>query len=46
MLGISYDITLSAIKDYSNGSIEASVRYCFGKGDATGEKEYVNPRFF
>lgn len=46
ILGISYDITLSAIKDYSNGSIEASVRYCFGKGDATGEKEYVNPRFF
>ncbi|MCC6724108.1 MAG: type IX secretion system membrane protein PorP/SprF [Saprospiraceae bacterium] len=45
--GVSYDLTLSAIKDYSSGSIEASVRYCFGKGAATeGDKEYVNPRFF
>ena len=43
--GVSYDITLSDIKDYSNGSIEASVRYCFGK-TAGGDKEYVNPRFF
>ncbi len=46
VLGVSYDMTLSAIKDYSNGSIEAAVRYCFGKGDTTGDKEYVNPRFF
>ncbi len=47
VLGISYDITLSDIKDYSNGSIEATVRYCFGKGAAAaGDKEYVNPRFF
>ncbi|MCU0345793.1 MAG: type IX secretion system membrane protein PorP/SprF [Saprospiraceae bacterium] len=43
--GISYDITLTDIKDRSNGSIEASVRYCLGKAEG-GEKEYVNPRFF
>jgi type IX secretion system PorP/SprF family membrane protein len=44
MFGVSYDITLSDVKEYSNGSIEASVRYCIGK--AEGDKEYVNPRFF
>ncbi len=44
MFGISYDLTISDIKDYSNGSIEASIRYCIGK--AEGDKEYVNPRFF
>lgn len=44
MFGVSYDYTLSDIKDYSNGSIEASIRYCIGK--AEGDKEYVNPRFF
>lgn len=43
LFGLAYDITLSQIKDYDNGSIEAVLRYCFGqsKGD-----EYVNPRFF
>jgi type IX secretion system PorP/SprF family membrane protein len=41
LLGFSYDITLSEIKDHSNGSIEAVIRYCLaGKGDV------VNPRFF
>ena len=44
MFGVSYDYTISDIKDYSNGSIEASIRYCIGK--AEGDKEYVNPRFF
>jgi type IX secretion system PorP/SprF family membrane protein len=41
--GLSYDITLSEVKDYSNGSIEAIVRYCIGK--SAGE-DIVNPRFF
>jgi type IX secretion system PorP/SprF family membrane protein len=45
MFGVSYDYTLSAIKDYSNGSIEATIRYCIGKASST-EKEYDNPRFF
>ena len=45
MFSVSYDYTLSAIKDYADGSIEATIRYCIGK---TGEveKEYDNPRFF
>ncbi|MFQ5445913.1 MAG: type IX secretion system membrane protein PorP/SprF [Saprospiraceae bacterium] len=44
MFGVSYDFTLSDIKDYSTGSIEASVHYCLGKGGKS--KDYVNPRFF
>ncbi len=45
MFTFSYDYTLSDIKGYSNGSIEASIRYCIGKGSEEG-KEYDNPRFF
>lgn len=41
--GLSYDITLSEIKDYSDGSIEGVVRYCIGK---SGGEDIVNPRFF
>jgi type IX secretion system PorP/SprF family membrane protein len=44
MFGMSYDFTLSDIKNYASGSIEASLHYCFGKSDPG--KEYVNPRFF
>lgn len=44
MFGMSYDFTLSDIKDYTSGSIEASLHYCFGKSDP--DKEYINPRFF
>ena len=43
MFGLSYDITLSEVKNYSNGSIEAILRYCLGKSEG---KEYINPRFF
>lgn len=43
LFGLSYDITLSEIKDYSNGSIEGVVRYCIGKSEG---EEIVNPRFF
>ena len=42
-LGFSYDITLSEIKDYSSGSIEAVVRYCIV--DAK-RRDVINPRFF
>lgn len=45
MFSVSYDMTLSEIKNYSNGSIEAAVRYCIGKASEQG-KEYDNPRFF
>jgi type IX secretion system PorP/SprF family membrane protein len=45
MFSVSYDLTLSKIKNYSDGSIEATVRYCIGKG-GDENKEYDNPRFF
>jgi hypothetical protein len=41
--GLSYDVTLFEIKDYSNGSIEGIVRYCIGASEGG---EIVNPRFF
>lgn len=41
--GLSYDVTLSEIKDYSNGSIEGVIRYCIGKSEG---EDIVNPRFF
>lgn len=41
--GLSYDVTLSEIKDYSNGSVEGVVRYCIGKSEG---EDIVNPRFF
>ena len=43
LFGLSYDITFSEIKDYSNGSIEGVVRYCIGNPEG---KEIINPRFF
>lgn len=43
MFALSYDFTLSEIKSYSNGSVEAILRYCLGKSEG---KEFVNPRFF
>ncbi|MFK8101717.1 MAG: type IX secretion system membrane protein PorP/SprF [Saprospiraceae bacterium] len=43
LFGLSYDITLSEIKEYSNGSVEAVVRYCFGTSEG---EDIINPRFF
>ena len=49
LFGISYDVTVSELRDYSSGSIEAMVRYCF-KNKKSDEEEvegdYLNPRFF
>lgn len=49
LFGISYDVTVSELRDYSSGSIEAMVRYCF-KNKRSDEEEvegdYLNPRFF
>ncbi len=49
LFGIAYDVTVSELRDYSSGSIEAMVRYSFGPKN-TEEKEvegdYLNPRFF
>jgi type IX secretion system PorP/SprF family membrane protein len=43
MFGVSYDITLSDLKEYNNGSIEVLLRYCFNEPEGD---EYINPRFF
>lgn len=43
VFGLSYDLTLSGLKDYTSGSIEAMVRYCLGDGQ---DGDYLNPRFF
>ena len=43
MFGVSYDITLSDLKDYNTGSIEVLLRYCFNEPEG---EEYINPRFF
>lgn len=44
LFGISYDVTLSDLKEYNSGSIEAAIRYCIGS--TTDVEEYSNPRFF
>jgi len=44
LFAFSYDFTLSDIKDYSSGSIEASLHYCVGRRSSSSEFE--NPRFF
>ena len=49
LFGIAYDITISALRDYSSGSIEAMVRYSFRPKNTNGEEvegDYLNPRFF
>ena len=43
LFSVSYDLTLSDLKDFNSGSVEAMLRYSFGQGEA---EEYVNPRFF
>jgi len=42
MLGFSYDITMSGLKQANSGSIEAIVRYNFGGMP----EDIINPRFF
>lgn len=49
LFGIAYDVTVSEIRDYSSGSIEAMVRYCFRRQKSEEEEvegDYLNPRFF
>lgn len=45
MVGFAYDVTMSEIRTYQNGTIEAMVRYCV-PNDKNGGSEYLNPRFF
>ncbi|MEZ5059455.1 MAG: type IX secretion system membrane protein PorP/SprF [Saprospiraceae bacterium] len=42
-LSFGYDITLSELKNYNDGTIEVLLRYCFGKPEG---EEFLNPRFF
>jgi type IX secretion system PorP/SprF family membrane protein len=43
LFGVAYDVTLSELRDYNSGSIEAVIKYCIGKSEG---EEYLNPRFF
>lgn len=43
-IGAAYDITLSELRRYSNGSIEVMMMYCFGEPDTP--PTFVNPRYF
>jgi type IX secretion system PorP/SprF family membrane protein len=44
-MGYSYDATLSAIKDYSAGSHEIFLTYCWSKTEIPVRKKHRNPRF-
>ncbi|MEM1325075.1 MAG: type IX secretion system membrane protein PorP/SprF [Bacteroidota bacterium] len=45
-VGVSYDFTLSGLRDQQDGSIELALRVCFGNREDAPDKEYVNPRHF
>jgi len=45
MIGYSYDITLSEIRDYSAGSHELFVTWCFNFSKTPVKARYGNPRF-
>ena len=44
-VGYSYDLTTSEIKNYSSGSHEIMVTYCFNMIDKVLMKKHSNPRF-
>ena len=43
-IGAAYDITLSELRRYSNGSIELMMMYCFG--EPAKLSTFINPRYF
>ncbi|MGB4848679.1 MAG: type IX secretion system membrane protein PorP/SprF [Saprospiraceae bacterium] len=43
-IGAAYDITLSELKNYSDGSIELMMMYCFG--EPARPSTFINPRYF
>ena len=45
LFGFSYDFTLSDLRDFTSGSIEASFHYCFGSATYSNS-DFENPRFF
>ncbi|WP_298859611.1 type IX secretion system membrane protein PorP/SprF, partial [uncultured Gimesia sp.] len=44
-VGYSYDLTMSEIKNYSSGSHEVFVTYCFSVLSNPPQNRYSNPRF-
>lgn len=44
LLGFSYDMTLSELRDHNSGTIEAMLRFCIG--ERSSGTDFVNPRFF
>lgn len=44
-VGYSYDVTTSEIKDYSNGSHEIFLTYCFSLSEIPMRARHSNPRF-
>lgn len=44
LVGFAYDLTLSDIRSYQNGSIELILHYCFKK--VYDQEEIINPRYF
>ncbi|HQW27452.1 MAG TPA: type IX secretion system membrane protein PorP/SprF, partial [Saprospiraceae bacterium] len=43
-IGAAYDITMSELQRYSDGSLEVMLMYCFG--EAAKPATFVNPRYF
>ncbi len=43
-LAAAYDVTVSPLRKYENGSLEVLLQYCFGKKKRP--VEIINPRFF
>jgi type IX secretion system PorP/SprF family membrane protein len=43
-VGAAYDITLSELRRYSNGSVEVMLMYCFG--EPAKPATFINPRYF
>jgi hypothetical protein len=43
--GVSYDATTSRLNNYSNGSIEFMVNYCFSIEPPVKKREYRSVRF-
>ena len=44
-IGISYDITLSELKDYSSNTPEVMIGYCFKISHPVKKQSHINPRF-
>ncbi|MEO5907374.1 MAG: type IX secretion system membrane protein PorP/SprF [Saprospiraceae bacterium] len=43
-IGAAYDITMSELRQYSNGSLEVMMMYCFG--EEAKPSTFINPRYF